>query len=169
MRAQDLLRAQFRNAHRILEQVIDDCDAETLGAVAGGTVGSIGAIYAHLVFDEDGMVSGPAGRESVWESGGWAAKIGLEMPGPRQSQEWAQSELSYDLAALREYAQAVYAATDDYLANLGDEELDREIETFAGTLPIGRYLGTTGLWHTISHQGEISALKGVRGLQGLPF
>ena len=35
MRTQDLLRAQYRNAHDIIEQVIDDCDPETLAKVVG--------------------------------------------------------------------------------------------------------------------------------------
>ena len=169
MRPQDLLRAQYDHAHDILEQVIDDVDPEALATVPSGNVGAISAIYAHLVYDEDGMLARPAGRGTVWESGDWAAKTGLEMPGPMQTQEWAQSGPEYDLAAFREYARAVYAATDDYLANASDDDLDAEIETFAGKVPAGRYVGTACLWHVMSHQGEIAALKGVQGLKGLPF
>lgn len=169
MRTQDLLRAQYEQAHGILEQVIDDCSPEALAQVAGGTVGSISAIYAHLVYDEDGMIARPAGQDTVWESGDWAAKTGLDMPGPSQTQEWAQSGPQYDLAAFREYAQAVYAATDDYLANVSDDGLDAKIEAGRGEVPAGTWVGTTSLWHVVSHQGEISALKGVQGLKGLPF
>jgi uncharacterized damage-inducible protein DinB len=169
MRTRDLLRAQYRQAHGILEQVIEDCSEEVWTHVAGGTVGSIAAIYAHVVYDEDGMMRG-AGRDgTVWESGGWAQKTGLGEMSPMQTQEWAQSLLDYDLAALREYAQAVYASTDTYLENLSDDDLAEEIETFAGKQPRARYLGTTCLWHITNHQGEISALKGVQGLKGLPF
>ena len=115
------------------------------------------------------MIARPAGRDTVWESGDWAAKTGLDMPGPRQTQEWAQSSLQYDFAAFREYAKAVYGATDDYLANVSDDGLDAEFETFAGKVPTGIFVGATGLWHTTSHSGEISALKGAQGLKGLPF
>ena len=62
MRTQDLLRAQYEQAHDVLEQVIDDCSPEALAKVAGGNVGAISAIYAHLVYDEDGMIARPAGR-----------------------------------------------------------------------------------------------------------
>ena len=170
MRIQDLLRAQYQQAHTVVEQVIDDVGPDALTHVAAeGNVGAIGAIYAHLVYDEDGMIGGPAGRESIWESGGWSAKTGLEMPGPMQTEEWTRSGPQYDLAAFREYAQAVYAATDDYLANASDEALAAEIDTFAGKQPAAQYLGTMCLWHVQSHQGEISALKGIQGLKGLPF
>ena len=169
MRTQDLLRAQYQQAHDVLEQVIDDCSPEALANVAGGNVGAISAIYAHLVYGEDGLMSGPAGRGRLWESGDWAARTGLEMMESRQTQEWAQSSPQYDFAAFREYARAVYAATDDYLANASDDDLDAEIDTFFGKMPAATYLGTTCLWHVMSHQGEIAALKGVQGLTGLPF
>ena len=168
MRTQDLLRAQYQQAHDILEQVIDDCDAEALTNVPDGNVGAISAIYAHLVYSEDGMVGRPAGRDPIWESGDWAAKTELDMP-RAQTQEWAQSAPEYDLATFREYAQAVYAATDDYLANVSDDDLDAEVETRAGKVPAANWVGATTLWHVMSHQGEISALKGVQGLKGLPF
>ncbi len=169
MRVQDLLQTQFQQAHTVIEQVIDDCDDEALTKIVGGNIGSISAIYAHAVFDEDGWIAGVAGRDRLWESDGWAAKTGLEIPGPAQTQEWAQSGASYDIAAFREYAQAVYAATDDYLSNVSDEALDAETQTGGGQMPVGRWVGAVGLWHVMSHQGEISALKGAQGLKGLPF
>lgn len=169
MQTADLLRAQYRQTHGILEQVIDDCSAEALAHVEGGNLGSISAIYAHLVYSEDGMMRG-AGREgSIYQSGGWAERTGLGEISARQTEEWTQSNPHYDLAAFREYAQAVYAATDDFLAGLSDEDLAEEIETFSGKQPRARYLGTICLWHIASHQGEISALKGIQGLKGLPF
>ncbi len=168
MRAQDLLRAQYTMAHQTLEGVIADCDSTTLTSVGdGSTIGSIAAVYAHTVFDEDGMISGPAGREPLWTSQGWDKKTGLEMQ-PMQSQEWARS-VDYDLATLREYAKAVHQATDDYLANTSDEDLQKEIETMMGKMPAARFVGTVALWHIQSHQGEISALKGTQGKKGLPF
>ena len=148
--------------------MIDDCDAEALTNVPDGNVGAISAIYAHLVRAEDRMIGTPAGRNTIWESGDWAAKTGLDMPA-EQTQEWAQSAPEYDLATFREYSQAVYAATDDYLTNVSDDDLDAEVETFAGKVPAAKWVGTTSLWHVMSHQGEISAMKGVQGLKGLPF
>ena len=169
MKIQDLMRAQFEHAHNVMEQVIDDCDEQALTKIVGGNVGSISAIYAHLVFDEDGWIAGAAGQDRLWESGDWSGRTGLEMPGPMQTQEWAQSGPSYDLAAFREYAAAVYAATDEFLANVTEEALDVEVNGAGGKVQLGRWVGAVGLWHVMSHQGEISALKGLQGLKGLPF
>ena len=63
----------------------------------------------------------------------------------------------------------MYAATEAYLESLSDDDLAEEIDTFGGKQERARFLGTTCLWHVTSHQGEISALKGVQGLKGLPF
>lgn len=162
------MRAQYAQAHQVLEGAIADCDAEALTKVVGGNIGTAGAIYAHAVFDEDGWIAGVAGQSTLWESGGWSEKTGLEEISGQQNQEWAQS-VTYDLAQFREYAQAVYAQTDEYLANLSDEDVDREIDTFAGKSTIGKHVGSLGLWHVMSHQGELSAVKGAQGLKGLPF
>ncbi len=169
MRVQDLLQAQFKQAHRVTEQVISDCDEEALTKVVGGNIGSISAIYAHTVFDEDGWIAGVSGRDRLWDSDGWAEKTGLDIPGPMQTQEWTQSGASYDLSAFREYAQAVYAATVDYLANVSDDALDAEAESGGGKMSVATWVGAVGLWHVMSHQGEISAVKGAQGLKGLPF
>jgi len=169
MRAQDLLSAQYQQAHVIVEQVIDDCDDDAFRKVVGGNIGSIAAIYAHVVFDEDGWTARTAGQPTVWETGGWAEKTGLETPSPRQTQDWAQSVPEYDRAAFREYAHAVYASTEIYFANASDEDLDTEIDAPGGRQPAGLSIGALGLWHVMSHQGEIAALKGVQGLKGLPF
>lgn len=168
MRAQDLLRVQYEQVHNVMEGVVADCDAETLTKVVGGNIGTIGAIYAHAVFDEDGWIAGVTGNPTLWESGGWSAQTGLEEISGRQSQEWAQS-VTYDVAKFREYAQAVYAQTDEFLAGLSDEDVDREIEAFGSKTTIGRHVGSLGLWHVMTHQGEMAAVKGAQGLKGLPF
>ncbi|HJM74283.1 MAG TPA: DinB family protein [Dehalococcoidia bacterium] len=169
MQVQDLLRSQFRQAHTIIEQVIDDCDDAALTNIVGGNVGSISAIYAHTVFDEDGWIAGVDGSDRLWEAGDWAAKTGLDIPGAMQTQEWAQSGTFYDVAAFREYALAVYARTDEYLSNASDSDLDTEVAAGGGKMPAAKWVGAVGLWHVMSHQGEISALKGAQGLKGLPF
>ncbi len=73
-----------------------------------------------------------------------------------------------DLAPFREYAAAVYRATDEYLAQATDAELARVIDAgFAPPMPISTFVGNIMLWHVATHQGEISALKGVQGINGL--
>ena len=120
------------------------------------------------IFDEDQMISGPTGGTAVYESAGFKDRAELAMPGPMQSQEWSQGT-AIDVDAFREYAQAVYQATDDFLADVSDDALAGEVETPLGKQPLGEFIGTIPLWHVTSHQGEISAIMGAQGLKGLPF
>ena len=56
----------------------------------------------------------------------WAGKTGLENPqeAVSTSLEWAQN-VKVNLDSLNEYAQAVYAATDEYLVGLEEDDLER--------------------------------------------
>ena len=75
-----------------------------------------------------------------------------------------------DLPSFREYAKAVYAATDAYVAGLPDAALARKIDTgFIGEQTVAFILSNIVAWHVAEHGGEIAALKGVQGLKGLPF
>jgi hypothetical protein len=52
---------------------------------------------------------------------------------------------------------------------LTDEELRREMPwPFGGTRPVADPLALIVV-HTVSHAGEVSALKGVQGIAGIPF
>jgi hypothetical protein len=73
---------------------------------------------------------------------------------------------------LNEYAQAVYVATDEYLAGLEESDLERIIdltEQNYGKWTLAAYILNFVLAHVRDIMGEISALKGVYGLQGYPF
>jgi uncharacterized damage-inducible protein DinB len=172
MNAQSILQAQMQQAHQTLEAVIGDCSQETLHNEPGGTVGSIASIYAHTVFDEDMVVNGMIqGKPPVLQSGGWGAKINVPHPGsPMQTPEWAKSVQITDLATFQQYAQAVYGSTDAFLASATDAEMERVLDTgFMGKQTVAFVLAGVAAWHVMSHQGEISALKGAQGQKGLPF
>jgi hypothetical protein len=166
-----VLRACFGQAHNILEAAIADCDAATLHHFSSGSkIGTIASIYVHTLFDEDMMINSLLrGKATIFQSDGWSAKVGFEMPSPQASLDWSARLRVNDLAAVRAYAAAVYGQTDAFLAGLGDADLDREIDFFGQKQPMGQFLAGILQWHAISHQGEISALKGVLGQTGLPF
>ena len=74
-----------------------------------------------------------------------------------------------DLSTVRPYAEAVYAATDEYLASLTDEDLDRPMEIPGmGQANVGVVLGLLVLNHIGTETGEIACLKGLQGLRGYP-
>src|SRR5262245_27365930 len=168
---QAVLRQQLTGYHDILEQTIADCPQETLDKnLPGATISNIGSIYAHTVFSEDGILHGMLqGKAPIYKAQNWAAKTGLQMPEGGFDPAWAR-DVRLKLAAFREYAKAVYAATDAYVAGLSDADLDRKVQTgFVGEQTVGFIISNILGWHAAQHTGEIAALKGVQGLKGLPF
>jgi hypothetical protein len=162
-----LLREQMAEMHRILDEAIGDCPA-AVGAMQlpGAKINSIGAIYAHTIFGEDGLLNGLIrGQTPVYYSGGWAQKIGLDMPQGGQEPGWNPG---IDLGLFRQYATAVRRATDDYLADATDADLARVVDAgFAPPMPVSAFIAKVLVWHLATHQGEISALKGAQGIDGL--
>ncbi len=161
------LRQQMQALHGTLETAIGDCPAEAVGKkLPGSTINSIGAIYAHTVFSEDGIFNGLLrGGTPVYYAGGWAPKVGLDMPKGGMDPDWT---VTLDVDLFRQYAAAVYQATDEYLATASDDELDRIVDPgFAPPMPVRSLAANLMAWHIATHQGEISALKGVQGLNGL--
>lgn len=161
------LRDQMRTLHGILEAAISDCAPDTLSCkLPGSTVNTIGAIYAHTVFGQDGLVNGLVrGDKPVYFTGGWAPKVGIEMPQGGMEPDW---NVSMDLGTFRQYAAAVYQSVDDYLASASEADLERVVDAgFAPPMPVRSFFATILAWHVATHQGEISALKGVQGINGL--
>ena len=153
--------------HSYLEGAFSGCEGETLSrTLPGATIGSIGSIYLHALASEDWAVQELLqGKPKLVESGGWFARLGMA---PAKDPEWSQANM--DIEAIRAFAAAVYASTDAYLASITDADLDKEIPWHSGqTHTAGWVLADVVHAHLGTHAGEIAALKGVMGLQGLPW
>ena len=172
MKVQDSVRTQLDFWHGTMEQMIGECAGDILHRdIAGSTVNSIAATYAHAVIAED--VIGHVflqGAQPLYQAGGWEAKAGVAFPGvpPAMTEEWAAA-VKMNLPSFQEYAKAVYATTDAYLAKVADEELDRKTQGPFGETTIGWMVSMLLATHPVGHAGEVAALKGVHGLKGLPF
>ena len=153
--------------HAYLEGAFSDCEGETLSrTVPGATIGSIGSIYLHALASEDWAIQQLLqGKPKIADSGGWFARLGMEQA---KDPDWAKANM--DLAVMKEFAQTVYAATDAYLNSITDADLDKEIPWHGGqTHTAGWVLADVIHAHLSTHAGEIAALKGVMGKQGLPW
>jgi len=162
-----MLRQQLQAMHNYLEAAIVDCTPGVLSKrLPGATINSAGAIYAHTILSEDGILNGLVrGSAPVYHAQGWAQKIGIDMPPGGLEPNW---DVSFDLGLFREYAAAVYRASDEYLASATGTELTRMVEPgFIPPLPVSALVADVLVWHAATHQGEISALKGVQGVNGL--
>lgn len=169
--AVDILRAALKQCHQVLEGTMADVSSEALHWQPPGTANSIGANYAHIVTGEDFLVNAMVRKGPPMLATSWAGKTGLsELPPVGGGMhEWGQ-RVQIDLDALRAYAQAVYASTDDYLATLSDADLGTAVDAPQfGNPAIGNFVGNIVLANLGWHTGEIAALKGVQGLKGYPF
>ena len=168
-----VLRQQLAGYHQILEQTVDDCPADALDrTLPGATIGNIASVYAHTVFSEDQILHGMLqGKPALYAAQGWASRTNVAMPAAGElSLEWSRAAKKMNLPAFREYARAVYAATDAYVAGLSEADLDRKLDTgFIGEQTVAFVLSNVLAWHAAEHNGELAALKGAFGLKGLPF
>ncbi len=171
MDAVSLLREQLKDAHQLLEDTLGEVTPEQLHYGPQGQALPVGAAYAHVIFSEDIMVQEVLKHGTpLYESG---TDSGASEPMPNFARgdwdgyaDWTR-RVRFDLARLRAYGARVYAATDAYLASLGESDLDQQVPIFQGSLAHTISRGLIG--HVDNLTGEISAAKGLQGLKGYPF
>jgi hypothetical protein len=173
MNAVELIQYAVGNAHGRLKEVTVDLTQEQADWQPPGIANPIGALYWHTISSTDSIVhQWCLGQKPLSERDGWRDKVlVLSVPEPEHGGDWLgyYRTIRADLPALHEYAQALAEALQDWLASLTPEDLERELETPVGQLNLGQLLATFVLWHTNTHCGEISALKGCYGAKGYPF
>lgn len=172
MNAQSAVQLQLGMWHNVTDGMVAECSNEVLNSgVEGATVTSIASIYAHMVWSEDMITNGMLqGKPLIYQSAGWEAKTGVTFPGqsPEMNPDWANA-LKMDFPKFQEYAKEVYAATDAFLNNVSEADLERKVQTPLGEQTLGWGIAMLLGTHFPQHAGEIAALKGVHGMRGLPF
>ncbi len=169
----NFIRSQFQMVHYgWLEGTMQNVTEEQAHWQSAGRSSPIGAQYAHHAIALDFLFLGFTRGGAPLAVSSFAGKTGMSLPYPMEGDwdEWART-VHIDLAALRQYAQAVYTAFDASVATLSDSDLATPLDMTAvglGQQTIGSFL-TTLLIHAAAHTGEISVAKGLQGLQGYPF
>lgn len=173
MNAIDLYRSLLRSAHEFLEGTMADVTPAQFTWDPPGKTFSIGANYAHVLTSEDMAVQGLLQGRDLLARTTWAGSIGAsEVPpaGPGGDLKGWSQRAKLDLAQMRRYGQAVFGATDEYLAARKPEELARPLDL--SHLGLGQqtvlFIVTAILANASLHTGEISALKGLQGAKGYP-
>ena len=125
---------------------------------------------SHVLWAEDMVVNQTLqGKASLWQQMGMESRTGLKM-NAYQTSETARS-MDVDPVAMLEYAKALAAGTEGYVAKLSDADLERKLSfgPSLGDQTVGWALINLVAAHYNNIAGEISALKGVQGLKGYPF
>jgi hypothetical protein len=158
-------------AHGLLELVMQDATQEQLDWAPPGRANPLGATYAHALTSEDMIVQRwLQGAEPLFESA-WKGRTGISEPQFGSDFEWAR-RVRVELPAAREYAQAVYAATDRYLASLEPGALDRVLDLSKrgfGPKAVAWVLSALVVSHMNNMIGESAVLKGIQGAKGYPW
>jgi len=176
MSVASILRMQTQIAHQILEGTMADVTDSQMHWAPPGIANPLGATYAHVVCSEDAIVHGMLQGAPPLAATSWAGRTGLSepmpMPGPDSDYRAWTRRVRVDLPTTRQYAQAVYAATDAYLGSLSEADLDAPLDLSSaglGSQTLGSALAMLVLNHIGTETGEIACLKGLQGARGYPF
>jgi hypothetical protein len=174
--ALQLIKDELKTARETLEGTMADVKEEYVNKDPGGKALPVGAAYAHLIFSEDSIVQGMLQQKAPLSETTWKGKTGASEPMPPMDENWSSANekwsktVKIDLAKIKEYAQAVYKETDEYVNSLADADLEKEVDLGSwGKKTIAYMLYSFITGHTNSLTGEISAIKGVFGAKGYPF
>ncbi len=173
----ELLRRAVSGARGVLDGTMADVTQAQADYVPPGIANPLGATYAHVVCSEDMVVQGMFRQLPPLFASSWNARTGLSEPMPLPGPDWANyavwtRRLKIDLEALRQYAQAVAAETDAWIATLNDAGLDRPVDLSSAGLgqhTLGTAIALLIANHLGTETGEISVLKGIQGARGYPM
>ncbi|MEZ4708804.1 MAG: DinB family protein [Caldilineaceae bacterium] len=164
-----LLRTQYKEAMGWMEGTMAGVTEDVAHYAPGGKTNPIAGHLAHVLTGVDFFIIGSAAGKAPLMASTFAGKTGIsEMP-PQggDSTSWLNS-VRIEGEAVHAYAKAVFAAVDDYLSTLSDDDLGREIEFPFGKYSVG-WAFNIMLLNTLCHTGEISTIKGLQGLKGYPM
>jgi len=163
----DYIIGNLTDAHRMLGIALTDLDDKIVSYRASDHVNSIAQILAHVVMGEDRLINASCkGGERIFDAQGWEAKTGIPAV---QGGVWNDKVWQMDIPAFLEYQKLVERNAMQYVLSVTPEELERDVTFGPFVQPVADQLRGVLVHHMLGHSGEISALKGVQGLKGLPF
>lgn len=162
------VEGEIADSYIMGDQVLDGLTEEIAHWEPGGTTNNIAQLMAHLTMGQDRAVNvAIKGEQSVFDLGGWGAKTGI--PAERGG-IWAKG-WRLNLDAFREYRSEVNASVRAFLEMAQPSDFEGEVQWGPPGVMRSRLwvLRTPATSHLRFHYGEISTIKGLQGLKGLPF
>jgi hypothetical protein len=169
MTALQFIHGDLKRMHAMLDGALD-LPPERLHAVPGGPgkANTIAWGLWHVARTEDNVLRFilQNRRPTVWQEGGYADKLGLPpvAQGTGMTTAEAQALRIKDVPLFREYAQKVWASTDEFLSSVDPAALEKPVTVKPlGEMPGVRALGQICLTHGFMHVGEIELAKTLIG------
>jgi hypothetical protein len=160
------LLISLNDAHRMGDIALQELTPEVAHFEAGGTTNTIAQLMAHMTTGEDGGFNRIIrGGDRIIDTNGWAEKVGIPLErGAVWGKEW-----KLNIEAFTEYREAVKQSAVSYLESMDIADLDKQVEAFNAPRPVHNVVQIIVVNHMLGHAGEVSTLKGIQGLKGLPF
>ena len=167
--AVSLLRRQYAQSFEWFQGTMDGVTDEVAQYQPAGSPVAVGGQAAHIVTGADFFILHFAKGDPPLALSSHADQHGLsELPPQGAWEEWGNS-VEVDMVVFHEYAKAVFAAVDAYLAGLSDEDLSKDVDMGPFGTQSLEWVFNIMLLNTYSHTGEIAAIKGLQGLKGYPM
>ena len=128
----DLLADGFGRVHDAVHRVLDGLPREAVAFRPDARANPIGWLLWHLTRVEDDHVAAAAATEQRWTAEGWVERFALPFD-PLETgygQDPGEAGLvTPDASLLIGYHDAVHNTTLSYVRGLGDDDLDRVVDT----------------------------------------
>jgi hypothetical protein len=170
MHTHEFIRSSVEAVNGMVDTAMNDLTDDVINFHPGGTANTIAQILAHLVTGQDLLVHDKliVGGGTTLHDSGWAAKTGIPLDRPliwQQRDAWR-----LNLPAFDAFRREVAADAVKLLDSMSEAELDRQAAWIRGPeRPVGMLWQAIFINHGLGHCGEISAIKGMQGLKGLPI
>ncbi len=173
--AASILLDQIKDAHRVFKGTMEGVTDAVAHFQPEGTANPIAGTYAHLIFSEDFFIHMLIQGKAPLMDTEFKDKTGASEIQPSEWEtaypKWLR-EVKIDLEQYKKYEEAVFKASEEYIASLDDVDLDKEIDMSSfgmGGRKLHSVLAGMVIGHITAIMGEISVLKGIQGLKGYPF
>ena len=169
MKSNELLLDSFGRIREIVAATLEGVDDESLVRRPAGTGNSIAWLIWHLSRVEDAQVASAAGLEQVWTSQNFVARF--DLPLRERDTGYGHSTDQVDAVQappelLLEYYDAVHRQTVEFVKTLGDEDLDRIVDTrWDPPVTLGVRLVST-IADCLQHVGQAAYAKGLKPAKG---
>lgn len=162
--AVDVFRTAYADIASAVEAAVDGLDPDQLAQRPAPGANSVAWLVWHLTRVQDDHVAEVAGRDQVW-TGGWSDRLGLpfapEETGYGMSAEEVGAVRGVTGEQLLGYHRAVHAATEEFLAGLSDDDLDRVVdEAWDPPVTLGVRL-TSVVGDDFQHAGQAGYVRGL--------
>jgi hypothetical protein len=161
-----LAHALFARIEADLERVLDDIEPRWLDTAIEPGANSIGWLAWHLTRSHDRNMSEIRGDEQVWISGGWFERFDrppdVGDTGFGHAPDDVDAFVSPPVDVLVGYHHAVTGPIYAYLADAGDDDLDRSVTspTLGNTRTVAERIAGV-LIEGLEHVGQMAFTRGV--------